>query len=913
MPDTSQKQIAKALLDRSPDMKAPKARKRKSEGIRNSHGLEHSWVRIKGIDYRLFSSGEPNGLLGKGTHGRVKQADSGEGTSADVLKIARYRETLRNELECLQDLQLSNGYMVDRTSSKLYIHMPNLGEDVTKWYERHDASTDECFDNAIALCLNVWELHSGRMSMTGTPWAHGDIKPANTLIKERGVVHLVDFGVASRRPYGIVHASWGTWAYRPMNTRLLSAAEHDRLALMRTLWYPPRGFSATGHFSNASYHQILTDQMVNQYGLVSILDTSDAVAPDAEGIKNCLVHPLVLAAMLVVKKHAIPLDCDTLPKDIMQCMLLVEAYKSARTTEGIQAVLENPREFLQSRLPDAFSGAPLQILRAYFMLQQTVPPLVEIPLPTDDILLELMDLLERHEALHHLTAFLKTPALLTSINTLAGSPTLLKAVLTVLDELPDGEPRTSRIIELLHYPEDARYVTKTAEYARFLCRSDIACRSYAGIISSNPDAATLFLRFYEAGRPRHFQKLCQNDFPNLKAQLLKDDAATELFALTANILGLLEITNDARRKASLKQLLEQYPDFLWMLVRMGEHNRPIQDLANVTEPTILVVKSLDSTLNDPVVFRLLARYVLRDMRASDMLKRLIEMNIPNFSAIAECLVRRRPTARLLGFSILDNAEVAHLAHEAFSRLVQHWKSDDFHDALQLLLNVNGLTASRLEKISQDKTFRRLLALDNQRTLKIHDFPAIEHPDAAELLLLLLENFYDTSHAWHEVFLRVTADYLVNHGEMPAHPGFYPALRHLVSANMARHSLVEKVFGSPEWCSLVHVITNNHEMECCERFMGQVARLRQWESGQGGCNYLTDAILDAACAQSLQISASKRFETFCEAVSEWMNVVQNQYAENNDLAEIIDNIRILLNIDAEGSEPADAPWLMCQSL
>ncbi|KTD04227.1 Protein kinase domain protein [Legionella geestiana] len=899
MPETSQEQIAKALLDRTPDAKAQKSRKRKSEGVNNSSGLEHSWVRIEGTDYRLFSSGVPNGLLGRGTHGRVKQADRGEGTSADVLKIARYTETLRVEIECLQDLQLTNGYALDSHGSvpKLYIHMPNLGEDVIAWSERNDESTDVRFDNAIALCLNVWELHSGRLSKTGTPWAHGDIKPANVLIKQRGVVRLADFGAVTKRPYGIVHTSWGTWAYRPMNTRLLTAAEHDTLALMRTLWYPPCGFSAMGHFSNVSYHQILTDQMVGEFGLLSILDTSDTVAPDAQGFKKCLVHPLALAAMLVVKKHAIPLDCNTLPRDIMQCMLLVEAHKSNMTAEGIKATLENPREFLESRLADTLTKAPLQHLRAYFMLQQIVPPRAEITLPSDDVLLELMDFLETKDALRHLTAFLQTPALLEALNIFVRNPSLFQAVLIVLDELPDVPLRTLRINELLQYPKNARYVTRTTEYARFLCTSDIACRRFARIISSNPDAATLMLRFYEAGRPRHFQSFCEEDYPALKALLLKDDVATEVFPLTANILSFLEITHPSPQKANLMLLLHQHPDFLWTLVLLGEHNRPVQELAHISEQTILLVKSLESTLTDKVVFRLLGRYVLRDVRGRDMLKRLLEINIPNFPAIAYHLARSRPTARLLGFSILDNPELAELANEAFSRLVEHWQDDDFHGALQLLLNVNGLTMSRLLRISDDETYRRLLALDNQRTLKIHDFPALEHPDAAELLLLLLETFDDTSHAWHEVILGVSEEYLLYHGEMPGYPGFYPALLHLVSSKMAKRFLVENVFSSPEWCSFVHVITNHHEMECCNRLMEQVTRLRRWESEQDVSCCLADAILDAARAQSEQETPSERFMAFCEAVGEWMNVAQDQYANNEELAEIIQNIHILLNITA----------------
>lgn len=175
MPETSQEQIAKALLDRSPEMKARKARQRKSGQINNNSGLESSWVRIGGTDFRLFSSNEPQGFLGRGTYGRVKLADRGEGGSGDVLKIGSEHGLLSNEIECLVDLGLSHGHMIDSNSSKHYIHMLNLGVDLGQWNTQQEPSPEECFDNAIALCLHVWHLHAGHLSLTGTPWSHGDI------------------------------------------------------------------------------------------------------------------------------------------------------------------------------------------------------------------------------------------------------------------------------------------------------------------------------------------------------------------------------------------------------------------------------------------------------------------------------------------------------------------------------------------------------------------------------------------------------------------------------------------------------------------------------------------------------------------------------------------------------------------
>lgn len=694
-----------------------------------------------------------------------------------------------------------------------------------------------------------------------------------------------------------------------MNTRTFTAVDYDTLALMRALWFPRPCISAYGKSLNLNYHQLFTDEMVEVYGLSPVLDTSDAVAFDAQSFKKCLIHPLVLAAMFVVKKLGLPLDCNHLRRDTLQCLILVEAHKSRMEPEHILSVLntaEHSREFFEARLPESLKGASFEILSAWFALQQLVPPSMHInDTITHDVLLDLMGFLERRDALRHLAVFLKTPSLLQALERLQRIAGLFNAILIVLDELPEGELRAARINELLLHPYKAPGVDRITEYARFICLSVTRFHEYADMLVSDKECATLFVRFTDAQMPGIFPRSLMEDLPELKALLLRDDVPTEMLVQSGNMLLIRSGLHAQEKRYMAYFLLKRHPDFIWLLARRGIHNLLTESLQTFSEQIISLLTTLDRLVPDDNLFKKLAKAVVNDARVKIVLSQLLEINHADFRRNARMFISKKPTGRLLAFYAVEESLPKEFVAHAFSLLAEYWDDVNFHSAMVLLLNKDLIDTTSLERIAKDESFRHLLAIANSKNLDIAKSSALENPDMVSLLLRLLECFPVTEDKWPEKIVEAGAKFLsVNDGRMPSHAGLYPALCHLVGCRFkAWEELIASVFVNPDWCAIVHVITNERQIRCCLQLMGEIDSLRNCRSRFGFDDFfegedakrgelLADAILNAATSEASEPVASMRFAAFSEKVYELIQETETQSSESSIIKDTLDNIRYI---------------------
>jgi len=173
------------------------------------------------------------------------------------------------------------------------------------------ANKDKQYELAIKTCFKLWKLHIGFATADNKPLAHGDIKPENIVIDDKGNVHFIDYGF-SQDLENRTDSVQGTSLYLPTSliTKNHTREELDVFALIRTL-YLPRSFwflkipkdrklpLGRAHCSDKNeMESIFSDKIVLENpALRNILDTSDG------NIKDTSVADLL--CKLILLRHNI--------------------------------------------------------------------------------------------------------------------------------------------------------------------------------------------------------------------------------------------------------------------------------------------------------------------------------------------------------------------------------------------------------------------------------------------------------------------------------------------------------------------------------------------------------------------------------------------------------------------------------
>ena len=122
------------------------------------------------------------------------------------------------EASILHDMMLGDN-KVGISLNKAYIHMLALGESLPNRLKQ--ASSDEKLDLAIKLLIKVDNLHTGKEAISGTPYAHRDLKPDNVVIDRNNHLHLVDFGLATPEIQNKTEKLGGTLPYAALDQEII--------------------------------------------------------------------------------------------------------------------------------------------------------------------------------------------------------------------------------------------------------------------------------------------------------------------------------------------------------------------------------------------------------------------------------------------------------------------------------------------------------------------------------------------------------------------------------------------------------------------------------------------------------------------------------------------------------------------
>lgn len=203
---------------------------------------------------------------------------------------------------------------------------------------------------AIDLCLELAYLHEGHRSLSGTSYAHGDIKAENIVIDSNSKVHLIDFGFAKPNPSNLMKKDLtitGTPMCLPYINGVsdeISFGQLDLLALKRVLFLPLSYYSFRGYTTSDAMEQksfsLLTLSQLNQYQLAPYIDTSSTL----EENNYCINQPLsarTLAAILLVAQQGLNLDYNELIHDKARCLEITSAYAKNKASAYLKNHSQN--------------------------------------------------------------------------------------------------------------------------------------------------------------------------------------------------------------------------------------------------------------------------------------------------------------------------------------------------------------------------------------------------------------------------------------------------------------------------------------------------------------------------------------------------------------------------------------------
>lgn len=341
----------------------------------------HSFIKIAGIIYAMSQGKGSDSFLGSGTFGAVKQIENAQGQGS-VVKIERQYNG-PDEFSTLSDLDLTKGRTHRRVKAKkgrmegvkYYTQMPYLGQCLKNVLQLRPVQLDKTLRIrlAIDLCMQVFLLHNGLNSSTGTEYAHLDLKPKNITIDANNKIHLVDYGSAKTHPDEKLYSTLGTAEYSPPGTRSLTKEQMDIIALKRSIYAPLKFYCANGlknlTVATSISWSLLSAGILHELAIFPYFDTSADYRPDIKSFVEDKTTALFLSALLISGLNQLNLEQEQLKNNPFLCLVLVIAYEKKLTAPELLKIIDDIDPWLCSTLSISCKDLSSELIRALFINQ----------------------------------------------------------------------------------------------------------------------------------------------------------------------------------------------------------------------------------------------------------------------------------------------------------------------------------------------------------------------------------------------------------------------------------------------------------------------------------------------------------------------------------------------------------------